>query len=206
MIVATAGHIDHGKTRLVEALTGIDTDRLPEEKRRGISIDIGFAYLPTPLGNLLGFVDVPGHDRFIRNMLAGVCAIDQALIVIAADDGVMPQTIEHLQILDLLRVNRGMVVINKVDRVPEIRVKEVTGSVRALLQGTSFAGCPIYPVSAVTGTGIPALREKLIVWQRDGCDRDGIQRTHCRGRSPHGVPERDPGTRARHSGQRAPCQ
>lgn len=162
MIVATAGHIDHGKTRLVEALTGIDTDRLPEEKRRGISIDIGFAYLPTPLGNLLGFVDVPGHDRFIRNMLAGVCAIDQALIVIAADDGVMPQTIEHLQILDLLRVNRGMAVINKVDRVPEIRVKEVTGSVRALLQGTSFAGCPIYPVSAVTGTGIQALREKLI--------------------------------------------
>jgi len=162
MIVATAGHIDHGKTRLVEALTGIDTDRLPEEKRRGISIDIGFAYLPTPLGNLLGFVDVPGHDRFIRNMLAGVCALDQALLVVAADDGVMPQTIEHLQILDLLKVNRGKAVITKIDRVPEMRVEEVTRSVHKLLEGTSFAGCTIHPVSAVTGTGIRALKEQLI--------------------------------------------
>jgi selenocysteine-specific elongation factor len=162
MIVATAGHIDHGKTLLVRALTGTDTDRLPEEKRRGISIDIGFAYLPTPLGKLLGFVDVPGHDRFIRNMLAGVCSIDLALMVISADDGVMPQTIEHLQILDLLRVKRGIAVINKIDRVPEQRVEEVTGSVRVLLEHTSLAGCPIYPVSALTGAGIQALKEKLV--------------------------------------------
>ena len=107
MIVATAGHIDHGKTLLVHTLTGVDTDRLPEEKRRGISIDLGFAYLRTPGGRLLGFVDVPGHERFVRNMLAGVCAIDAAMIVVAADDGIMPQTIEHLQILDLLGVSRG---------------------------------------------------------------------------------------------------
>src|SRR3974377_2313947 len=98
MIVGTAGHIDHGKTALVKALTGVDTDRLPEEKARGISIDLGFAYWPLAQNTLSGFVDVPGHERFIRNMLAGVCGIDFALLVIAADDGVMPQTIEHLQI------------------------------------------------------------------------------------------------------------
>jgi len=106
MIVATAGHIDHGKTLLVKTLTGVDTDRLPEEKARGISIDLGFAYLPLDGGGLIGFVDVPGHERFIRNMLAGVCGIDYALLVVAADDGVMPQTIEHLHILDLLGVRR----------------------------------------------------------------------------------------------------
>ena len=162
MIVATAGHIDHGKTLLVKALTGVDTDRLPEEKNRGISIDIGFAYLPTPDGNLIGFVDVPGHERFIRNMLAGVCAIDEALVVVAADDGVMPQTIEHLQILDLLRVNRGIAVINKIDRVPQARVAEVTQAVRTLVDGTALAGCPIYPVSALAGTGIETLRTRLL--------------------------------------------
>ena len=112
MIVATAGHIDHGKTLLVKALSGVDTDRLPEEKSRGISIDLGFAYLPTPDGGLLGFVDVPGHERFIRNMLAGVCGIDLALLVVAADDGIMPQTVEHLQILDLLNVSRAIAVIS----------------------------------------------------------------------------------------------
>ncbi|RPI45500.1 MAG: selenocysteine-specific translation factor, partial [Betaproteobacteria bacterium] len=115
MIVATAGHIDHGKTLLVKALSGVDTDRLPEEKSRGISIDIGFAYIPTPEGELLGFVDVPGHERFVRNMLAGVCGIDLALLVVAADDGIMPQTVEHLQILDLLNVSRGIAVVNKID-------------------------------------------------------------------------------------------
>ncbi len=162
MIVATAGHIDHGKTLLVKALTGVDTDRLPEEKNRGISIDIGFAYLPTPDGNLIGFVDVPGHERFIRNMLAGVCAIDEALVVVAADDGIMPQTLEHLHILDLLKVNRGIAVINKIDRVPPARVAEVAQSVRALIDGTALAGCPIYLVSALTGNGIDALRTRLL--------------------------------------------
>ena len=125
MIVATAGHIDHGKTLLVKTLTGVDTDRLPEEKARGISIDLGFAYLPLPNGELIGFVDVPGHERFVRNMLAGVCGIEYALLVVAADDGVMPQTLEHLNILNLLHVPRGAVVVTKIDRVDAVRVQEV---------------------------------------------------------------------------------
>jgi len=161
MIVATAGHIDHGKTLLVKALSGVDTDRLPEEKSRGISIDIGFAYIPTPDGGLLGFVDVPGHERFVRNMLAGVCGIDLALLVVAADDGVMPQTIEHLQILDLLKVSRGIAVINKIDRVNDARVAEVKASVRQLLAGTALEGADILPVSAMSGTGVDALRKRL---------------------------------------------
>ena len=117
MNVATAGHIDHGKTALVRALTGVDTDRLPEEKARGISIDLGFAYLRTPGGATIGFVDVPGHERFVRNMLAGVCGIDFVLFVVAADDGVMPQTVEHLHIVDLLNVARGIAIITKTDRI-----------------------------------------------------------------------------------------
>ena len=166
MIVATAGHIDHGKTLLVKALSGVDTDRLPEEKNRGISIDIGFAYVPTPDAGLLGFVDVPGHERFVRNMLAGVCGIDLALLVVAADDGVMPQTIEHLQILDLLKVTRGIAVINKIDRVNEARVAEVTDSVKALLRGTALEGAGVIPVSAMTGTGVDVLRKRLIAEAR----------------------------------------
>src|SRR5690606_9532913 len=136
MIVATAGHIDHGKTLLVRTLTGTDTDRLPEEKARGISIDLGFAYLPLDDGGLIGFVDVPGHERFIRNMLAGVSGIDFALLIVAADDGVMPQTVEHLQILDLLRVSRGAAVITKTDRVDAARIAEVRTQVQALLAPT----------------------------------------------------------------------
>jgi selenocysteine-specific elongation factor len=162
MIIATAGHIDHGKTLLVKTLTGVDTDRLPEEKARGISIDLGFAYLPLPAGGLLGFVDVPGHERFIRNMLAGVCGIDFALLVVAADDGVMPQTIEHLHILDLLHVSRGAVVITKIDRADEARVHEVELSVGSLIEPTHLAGAPVLPVSAVTGEGIDALRALLV--------------------------------------------
>ena len=172
MIVATAGHIDHGKTLLVKALSGVDTDRLPEEKSRGISIDLGFAYLPTPDGGLLGFVDVPGHERFIRNMLAGVCGIDLALLVIAADDGVMPQTVEHLQILDLLNVNRGIAVINKIDRVSEARVQEVSDAVRTLLANTTLAGAPILPVSAFTGAGVEPLRAKLMEEARIAAARE----------------------------------
>ena len=117
MIIATAGHIDHGKTALVKALTGIDTDRLPEEKKRGMSIDLGFAYQPLSSGQVLGFVDVPGHERFIRNMLAGVTGIDYALLIVAADDGPMPQTEEHLAILDLLGVSDGVIALTKIDRV-----------------------------------------------------------------------------------------
>ena len=161
MIVATAGHIDHGKTSLVKTLTGVDTDRLPEEKARGISIDLGFAYLPLPDGATIGFVDVPGHERFIRNMLAGVCGIDFALLVVAADDGIMPQTVEHLQILDLLRVARGVVAVTKSDRVDAARVSEISDNVQALLTATSLAGAPVMPVSVVTGAGISQLRALL---------------------------------------------
>jgi len=161
MIVATAGHIDHGKTALVRALTGVDTDRLPEEKARGISIDLGFAYLPLAQGGLIGFVDVPGHERFIHNMLAGVCGIDTALLVVAADDGVMPQTVEHLQILDLLGVGRGIAAVTKCDRVDGARVAEVEAELRSLLAATALAGCEIVPVSAVTGAGVAQLRVAL---------------------------------------------
>jgi selenocysteine-specific elongation factor len=160
MIVATAGHIDHGKTLLVKRLTGVDTDRLPEEKARGISIDLGFAYLPFG-GGTIGFVDVPGHERFIRNMLAGVCGIDFAVLVIAADDGIMPQTIEHLCILDLLNVERGAAVITKIDRVEDARVRDVTESVKAFLATTKLASAPVIPVSALTGAGIETLRGLL---------------------------------------------
>lgn len=162
MIVATAGHIDHGKTLLVRTLTGVDTDRLPEEKARGISIDLGFAYWPLPSGAVVGFVDVPGHERFIRNMLAGVCGIDFALLVVAADDGVMPQTVEHLHILDLLNIQRGIAAVTKVDRVAPERVAQVIADVEALLAGTRLDTAPVIPVSAVNGTGLDDLRHALV--------------------------------------------
>jgi len=161
MIVATAGHIDHGKTALVKSLTGVDTDRLPEEKARGISIDLGFAYLRTGSGATIGLVDVPGHERFVRNMLAGVCGIDFVLFVVAADDGVMPQTIEHLHIVELLSVKRGFAVITKIDRVAPQRVEEVARSVRALLEPTGLAAIEVFPVSALTGAGMAPLRTAL---------------------------------------------
>ena len=116
MIFATAGHVDHGKTELIKAITGIDTDQLPEEKRRGLSIDLGFAYYRLTDGTRLGFVDVPGHEKFIRNMLAGVAGIDMGLLVVAADDGVMPQTSEHLSILNLLGIKKCVIVLTKIDR------------------------------------------------------------------------------------------
>ncbi len=161
MIVATAGHVDHGKTLLIKRLTGVDTDRLPEEKARGLSIDLGFAYQPLPNGDILGFVDVPGHERFIRNMACGVAAVDFALLVVAADDGVMPQTIEHLAILDLLGVARGAVAISKVDRVEPGRVEAVTAEIAELLAASGLAGAPAFPVSGITGDGIEALKEHL---------------------------------------------
>src|SRR3954462_10646173 len=161
VIIATAGHIDHGKTTLVKALTGVDTDRLPEEKARGISIDLGFAYWKTPHNDTIGFVDVPGHERFVRNMLAGVCGIDYIMLIVAADDGVMPQTIEHLNIVDLLHVTHGIAVITKTDRVAPERTAEVSNAVRNLLAPTALAGLPLLPVSAVSGDGVAALREAL---------------------------------------------
>ena len=162
MIVATAGHIDHGKTLLVKTLTGVDTDRLPEEKARGISIDLGFAYWPLVDGALIGFVDVPGHERFIHNMLAGVCGIDFALLAVAADDGVMPQTVEHLQILSLLGIRRGVAAITKTDRVDPARIDQVRTELHALLASSSLAGITLLPVSAVTGAGIEPLRQTLV--------------------------------------------
>ena len=161
MIVGTAGHVDHGKTALVRALTGIDTDRLQEEKARGISIDLGFAYLPAPDGRILGFVDVPGHERFIRNMLAGATGIDFVLLVVAADDGVMPQTIEHLAIVDLLGVTRGLVALTKTDLVLPERLSEAKREIGNALSATAIAGAEIIPVSAVTGAGIDRLRDAL---------------------------------------------
>ena len=161
MIIATAGHIDHGKTALVKALTGIDTDRLPEEKKRGMSIDLGFAYHPLSGGQVLGFVDVPGHERFIRNMLAGVTGIDYALLIVAADDGPMPQTEEHLAILDLLGVSDGVIALTKIDRVDAARLEEVTTDIEVLIAGSGLEGADIMPVSAINGTGVDDLRVHL---------------------------------------------
>ncbi|WP_243040077.1 selenocysteine-specific translation elongation factor [Dyella sedimenti] len=161
MIVGTAGHIDHGKTALVKALTGVDTDRLKEEKARGITIDLGFAYLPLADGAILGFVDVPGHERFVHTMVAGASGIDLALLVVAADDGVMPQTLEHLAILDLLRVERGLVALTKADLATPERLAEVAAQIREATAGTVLEGAGILPVSASTGAGIDALRERL---------------------------------------------
>ena len=161
MIIATAGHIDHGKTLLVKALTGVDTDRLPEEKQRGVSIDLGFAYDNLADGTRVGFIDVPGHERFVRNMLAGVTGIDFALLVVAADDGPMPQTEEHLAILDLLGVKAGAVALTKIDRVPAERVDEVRRQTEGLVSATGLAGIPVFPVSAMTREGVPTLREHL---------------------------------------------
>ena len=161
MIVATAGHIDHGKTALVRALTGVDADRLPEEKRRGMTIDLGFAYTALPDGTVLGIVDVPGHERFVRAMVAGVAGVDTVLLIVAADDGPMPQTRKHLGIIDLLGIARGVVALTKIDRVPPERVAEVTAQIEAMLAPTSLAGAPVFPVSAIAGDGIPALSAYL---------------------------------------------
>jgi selenocysteine-specific elongation factor len=161
MILATAGHIDHGKTALVQALTGVDTDRLREEKRRGLTIDLGFAYAALPDGTEIGFVDVPGHERFLPNMLAGVLSIDRVLLIVAADDGPRPQTLEHLDILELIGVAQVTGVVTKIDRVEPERTAAVVEEVRALLTAAGFAGSPIFPVSSRTGQGIPALTRHL---------------------------------------------
>ena len=156
-VIGTAGHVDHGKSTLVEALTGIDPDRLREEKERGMTIDLGFAWLQLPSGNETSIVDVPGHERFVNNMLAGVGGIDLALLVVAADESVMPQTREHLAILDLLRVERGLVAVTKRDLVDEDWLELVIADVEDTLEGTMLEGAAIYPVSAMTGEGLPEL-------------------------------------------------
>jgi len=166
-IIGTAGHIDHGKTALIKALTGQDTDRLKEEKERGISIDLGFAYFTLPDGTRAGVVDVPGHERFIRNMLAGAHGIDLVLFTVAADDGVMPQSEEHLDILHLLGTRRGIFLITKADLADAARIGEVRDEIELLAEGTRLAGAPIIPVSSVTGAGLDELRVE-IVRQLDG--------------------------------------
>ncbi len=162
MIVGTAGHIDHGKTALVKALTGTDADRLAEEKARGITIDLGFAYADLGGGGITGFVDVPGHERLIHTMLAGAGGIDFALIAVAADDGVMPQTREHLAILDLLGIARGIVALTKADLAGPERRAEVTEQIRAVLATTGLRDAPVIAVSSLTGEGIEELRAALI--------------------------------------------
>ncbi|MDR2991032.1 MAG: selenocysteine-specific translation elongation factor [Burkholderiaceae bacterium] len=161
MIVGTAGHIDHGKTALVRALTGVDTDRLPEEKRRGISIELGYAFLDAPGGGRIGFIDAPGHEKLVHTMIAGASGIDYALLLVAADDGPMPQTREHLAVLSLLGIARGAVIITKADRADAARIAQVRRAMAALLAATPLAAAPVLAVSAQTGTGLDALRALL---------------------------------------------
>ncbi|MCM2289815.1 MAG: selenocysteine-specific translation elongation factor, partial [Sulfuritalea sp.] len=161
MIVGTAGHIDHGKTTLVKALTGVDADRLPEEKARGITLDLGYAYVPQADGSVLGFIDVPGHERLIHNMLAGATGIDFVLLVIAADDGPMPQTREHLELLGLLGLDRGAVALTKCDAVDATRIAEAREEIDALLAGTRLQGSPVFALSATSGAGVAELRAHL---------------------------------------------
>lgn len=161
VVMGTAGHIDHGKTQLVKTLTGIDTDRLKEEKERGITIDLGFAHLTYEDGTEVGVIDVPGHERFVRNMLAGVGGIDLVMLVIAGDEGVMPQTREHLAICQLLRVKEGLVALTKADLVDEDWLELVSEDTREFLKGTFLEGKPIVPVSAKTGQGLDELKRVL---------------------------------------------
>lgn len=183
MIIGTAGHIDHGKTALVKALTGVDGDRLKEEKARGITIDLGFAYLPSPEGQILGFIDVPGHERFVHTMLAGASGIDFALLTVAADDGIKPQTLEHLAILDLLGISQGFAVVTKADLASRERIAEVTGQIKDAIADTAFAKADVMAVSAITGQGIDELRKYLIaaasvIYARsaEGCFRLAVDR------------------------------
>lgn len=161
IILGTAGHIDHGKTSLVKALTGIDTDRLKEEKKRGITIELGFAHLDLPCGNRIGIIDVPGHEKFIHNMLAGAGGIDIAMMIIAADEGIMPQTIEHFGILALLEIKHGLIVITKKDLVDNDWIEMVEGEIKDKFQGSFLENAPIIPVSAYTGEGIERLKMTL---------------------------------------------
>jgi selenocysteine-specific elongation factor len=172
VVVGTAGHIDHGKTTLLRALTGIDADRLPEERRRGMTIDVGYAHLVLGDGEVLDFVDVPGHDRLVGNMLVGAGEIDAVLLVVAADDGPRAQTVEHLELLDALRLVHAVVALTKSDLVPPERLAAVADEVRELVDRTTLATAPILPVSATTGAGLDELRAALADL-RDRARRDG---------------------------------
>ena len=180
-VIGTAGHIDHGKTSLVKALTGQDTDRLKEEKERGISIDLGFAYFDLPDGTRAGVVDVPGHERFIRNMLAGAHGIDLVVFTVAADDGVMPQTEEHFDIVHVLGIRHAIFVITKVDLVEEARVSEVKDEIGLLLSGSRFDGSPMIPCSVATGQGLRDVREQIerTLQKLDEAGRDDRMRSRA---------------------------
>ena len=195
VVIGTAGHIDHGKSTLVRALTGIDPDRLKEEKERGLTIDLGFANFELPDGRRVGIVDVPGHERFIRNMVAGATGIYLVVLVVAADDGVMPQTREHLAIMQLLGIQRGLVALTKIDAVDPELVELAEEDVRELLAGTFLESAPIYPVSGVKGTGIDELRAALSdlaqatpTRRADGIFRMPVQRSSASRASARSVP------------------
>lgn len=178
MLIATAGHVDHGKTTLIQALTGVDTDRLAEEKKRGLTIELGFAYIPGPDGTTLGFIDVPGHHKFVRTMASGVAGIDLALLVVAADDGIMPQTREHIAILDLLGIDRCLVALTRVDRVNTERVDEVSQQVCDYLADTSLSGANglrCIPVSVPQQIGVHELELALF-----DCARESLERVATR--------------------------
>ena len=160
-VIGTAGHVDHGKSSLVQALTGMDPDRFEEEKRRGLTIDLGFAWLQLPSGREIGLVDVPGHERFIKNMLAGAGSISVCLFVVAANEGWKPQSAEHLAILDILGISHGVVALTKVETVEGAEVERVAADVRMRMAGTSLEGAPVVPVSAVTGEGLDLLLQEL---------------------------------------------
>jgi selenocysteine-specific elongation factor len=165
-VIGTAGHIDHGKTALLRALTGIDADRLPDERRRGMTLDVGYAHLRLDDGSEIDFVDVPGHDRLIGNMLVGAGEIDAAMLIVAADDGPRAQTIEHLELLDALRIDDGIAVVTKADAVAPDRTTAVMAQVRSMLAPTSLCGVPVVEVSSTTGAGLDALRAELVILQR----------------------------------------
>lgn len=162
VIIGTAGHVDHGKTCLIKALTGIDTDRLKEEKKRGITIELGFAHMDLFNGQRVGIVDVPGHEKFVRNMLAGAGGLDVCMLIVAADEGIMPQTVEHLDILSILGIKHGVVVITKADLVEPDFTELVAEDVKELTKGTFLENAPIIPVSAYTGQGLDELKEELM--------------------------------------------
>jgi selenocysteine-specific elongation factor len=172
VILGTAGHIDHGKTSLIKALTGIDTDRLKEEKERGITIELGFAHLELPSSQLVGIVDVPGHERFVKNMVAGATGIDLVALIIAADEGVMPQTKEHMEICQLLRIKNGLVVLTKIDIVEQDWLELVREDVSEFLSGTFLANASIIEVSSVNGTGLEELRLALDTLVKEIPERD----------------------------------
>src|SRR3954466_10740759 len=173
-LIGTAGHIDHGKTALVKALTGIDADRLPEEKRRGITIDLGFAHAEWG-GVSFSFVDVPGHERFVRNMLAGAGGIQAVLLVVAADESVMPQTREHFEIVRMLGIRTGAIAVTKIDRVPSDLVAVTISDVRDLVAGSFLEAAPIAPVSARSGEGLDELKT-ILAAMAEGAGVDGDER------------------------------